>query len=1106
MPAVLKDSSTLQAAIQRHEGFRSTPYWDVNGYAIGYGQHTNPLTGRPVQPGDFIDKSQADSLLSSAIQPYADTVQRQLGADSWNSLTANQQNALTDYAYNYGSLTPDVKAAVQQYQQTGDASVVGDALIRRGEINNGGILMPRRQDEADAFVNDKPLTGAPGGGSAGKSGAGGPNGAAAGAGGAGGGAGCAGGAMGGVAGMAMGGLMSGAGLGGVMSGVAGQISGAVGGALGGALGGVVSGALQGAITSGVQGLISGQGLSGFMSGAMNGAMGPLMGAMSSLPGVGQLSNIGNAIQGLGGNITNAISSLGSNILPGLGNVLSGPLSQAMNGLMSPLSSVLQTGNIVGVAQQLSAAGGIQGLVARVAGNMAGNFAGGTIQNLISNVQIASGISGVSRGVTAGISEAMGQQFGGGVNGLGALYQNMEGVATFGVSSLANNIGAVAADMINSGKWDTSNLTRLMQPGSIAAQIVNAGLGVSTGILPKLAAANIPIGNIDDPRNDSAIKQILYDITSPAAIGLVKQAFNMNTDVISLGQLTDINAMMPNSASKLPVTNYKDLGMHLTQMQVTKAKDFSEIGSAFLKIESTRDLNHISQMPKPFHEPTGELMLKTFGYGSGTFGETTMADVMGTVAGYVHEDTFPVIIDNVSWLKTRSEATQYFAGVNFLEALLAGKYTSVADGGGEGGGAGSASDVNYTYTVPLNETGYTNGFIGTFSDVGQVTSAGNDIHNLSSSGLEAAVKAVCTYIETGMLTLKNSTDIEIQTAIQAIDTAHNASVSQIVREATLLKAHQIDIFYPQAMTPLSAYGMSMGLQSYATQTGHGQASDFIERIATDDIYGDAMKMTMRQTRNAAVLQELGVNVERFNLPNSQYYRDPLTTVGDMYNSNIPTVPLYTQNIYYPTDLNEQYLQERDAKLADAGYGETTLLPAEKDALYVDEYWKDSPDFIKATLGEMAVNTALNRNLRLLDKSLQIAGTDGIYKEIGMITPDGIQDFDQQTFLDTMLTVAGVVLYGDIGLEDYNNPFRTVEIVYGVSELLEDLNYSTYNRLRDTYLAKKVIGGKLQEMSSALGIVDNVNDTGRDRNDPLPFGGSGPGMDPRFSAHDGGYLDA
>ena len=897
-----------------------------------------------------------------------------------------------------------------------------------------------------------------------------------------------------------------------------------GGAGGGA--GCAGAMMNPANLTSVAGVMQGLGLT-----SLGGIMGNLTGALSAVPGISQLagaasqisgaisSAVGGLLPALGGigglptafasGLLGPVSQIGAGLVPGLGNVISSTLQGGLNQLISPLSAVLQNPlNIVGVAQQFSSNGGLGGFLQSVAGNMAGNFAagatsafssgitnavGGTMNNLLGNLSMASGIGGIARDVVGGVSEAMSQTFGNAAGGLGVLIKNMEGVATFGSSALANNLGMVASDMISAGTWDTRNLTRLMQPGNIAAQIIDRGLGETTGIMPAIISQNIPLAGVDSAVFDDKMQQILSDINGAAAISAVAKEFGVSTNLTNLGQLTDIKHMMPDAANKLPVKNFAELGLMLAEMQITEAPDLSYIGDAFLKIESTRDLNHISQQPKPAHRPSGDLLMKTFGYGSGTFGEITMADMIGTVAGYVHEDTVPVIVENTNWLKTQSVANKYFNGTSFLEQLLAGSYTAETTTMVETPPSSGmfVSVISYVITVPTGragDTGVADGTIGVFTDSGD------------GAQLYAAVEAVKNYIEQGMQDLVNSSDSAVKAAVQAIDLAHNASVAQVIREAHLLKMYNVDIFRESPMTPLDAYVFGMSLDSYAKQTGYGQAADFLERLAADDLYGDSIKLSMRQARNAEVLAPLGVNVERFNVPSSQYYRNPLEMINSLYTDLLPATPVYQQTISYPTNAVDQYIVDRDAALVNAGMDLDDLMPAEKDEMYYDVYWQNADELVRRGMGEAAISAAISRNLRILGNSIDIIDLDGRRLRVADLTADGLSNLDTAALIATLFDLVNRVLYGDIGVSKNTNPFYTDELIYSVVEAMGVVNSSSIAFLQQSYIGGVALSDFLTNLANRFRNNNTVLDTRMDRNDPGPYGGTGPGYNPQAARGD------
>ena len=143
--ATLKDPTLTTSFIASHEGFQGTAYYDVNGWAIGYGNHYY-ADGTPVQPGDTISQSDAQTLMQSSVQnTYAAGIANRIGEPAWDNMTADQQAAYVDAAYNYGPgskcLSDSVAAA-----QSGDSQAMADQL---GSLSsNPG----RRADEA-ALIN-----------------------------------------------------------------------------------------------------------------------------------------------------------------------------------------------------------------------------------------------------------------------------------------------------------------------------------------------------------------------------------------------------------------------------------------------------------------------------------------------------------------------------------------------------------------------------------------------------------------------------------------------------------------------------------------------------------------------------------------------------------------------------------------------------------------------------------------------------------------------------------------------------------------------------------------------------------------------------------------
>lgn len=113
--------------IRHFEGFRTTPYWDVNHYRVGYGSDTVTKPDGSVvevQPGMTVTREDAERDLARRAQEGTTQARSQLGDDAWNRVGAKAQAAMGSVAYNYGKLPGSVVTAAQ----TGDPQAVAAAI------------------------------------------------------------------------------------------------------------------------------------------------------------------------------------------------------------------------------------------------------------------------------------------------------------------------------------------------------------------------------------------------------------------------------------------------------------------------------------------------------------------------------------------------------------------------------------------------------------------------------------------------------------------------------------------------------------------------------------------------------------------------------------------------------------------------------------------------------------------------------------------------------------------------------------------------------------------------------------------------------------------
>ena len=138
--------------IRDREAFRSTPYYDVNAYRVGYGSDTITLSDGTVQrvtQGMTVSVADANRDLYRRITTeFFPKVIEVAGRERFNSFNAQQQASLGSVAYNYGEIPDRIADAVRN----GTAEEIA-AAIRSLAGDNGGVNRGRRNLEAALFTS-----------------------------------------------------------------------------------------------------------------------------------------------------------------------------------------------------------------------------------------------------------------------------------------------------------------------------------------------------------------------------------------------------------------------------------------------------------------------------------------------------------------------------------------------------------------------------------------------------------------------------------------------------------------------------------------------------------------------------------------------------------------------------------------------------------------------------------------------------------------------------------------------------------------------------------------------------------------------------------------
>jgi GH24 family phage-related lysozyme (muramidase) len=138
-------------AIKHFEGFRTKPYVDSNGYAIGYG-FTKMPTGSPVAVNDTMTKTEADAYIIKLIYPMYLRIAKQ-----FPQLNVPQTMSLVDLDYNAGAISNPRKAP--KLHKALANNNLAEAAFEMLDITNQGLgNLPKRRAHFSAQLKSGTTT------------------------------------------------------------------------------------------------------------------------------------------------------------------------------------------------------------------------------------------------------------------------------------------------------------------------------------------------------------------------------------------------------------------------------------------------------------------------------------------------------------------------------------------------------------------------------------------------------------------------------------------------------------------------------------------------------------------------------------------------------------------------------------------------------------------------------------------------------------------------------------------------------------------------------------------------------------------------------------
>lgn len=485
---------------------------------------------------------------------------------------------------------------------------------------------------------------------------------------------------------------------------------------------------------------------------------------------------------------------------------------------------------------------------------------------------------------------------------GSLYPNYNSMVTQGFGALSSNLNDLGRDFVELGRLcDMNDLFRIGTAGQIVSQIMLNGGGYQTGLVYKLRDAGLDARSINTFEADAIAQDMLDGISDEDSIQAAYNALGISNrqGITSLGELTDLEFLLPRSHSANNFTQLRDIAPHLTICGIGRIQTINELGQLFEEMETIETFTALNQLAQP--TTVDELdylqtVLSPTSHYSGS-GDLTVADLLGTAAGYGHTQTLPAIIANqdIVWADPLTNNLQSL--LTLQTAALSGTYVSgsfvviPATGGYSFGSYGSLDDavldiheaIDLEMTI-INDNATGETAVALFDlqnahteSVGQlfreeflrqqhgigISSDSKLVDRLFGDGSSLAFNL------TGPIASNNQVDVYVQGVYKNKNTyAINATALTVTFTSAPALSALIEVIYPTGQIAVTsskrdAWQFATQLENWGTETGFGKESDFISRIATNDMHGQRIKGVMIQGRNKSRAERYGINCNGAN---------------------------------------------------------------------------------------------------------------------------------------------------------------------------------------------------------------------------------------------------